>query len=159
MQPMEPVEPPIQLDPETRQGAGIELDDDPFAKVEGVKVLSPPQDEAALQEDVVRRQKESKGMKDDVPVAQVDVAPVDGPSTAPAPVRPALVKQSSSRREKHKDETPEEREERRRERRRRRRLCLKLLLQRRWLRKFQVKYKMMIPRLWRQSKRPYPRRW
>ena len=39
--PARPTTPIVQLDEDTIRNAGIELDDDPFARVEGVRMLKP----------------------------------------------------------------------------------------------------------------------
>ena len=40
--PARPTTPVVQLDEDTIRNAGIELDDDPFARVEGARMLKPP---------------------------------------------------------------------------------------------------------------------
>jgi len=57
-------EPPVQLDEETIKNAGIPLDDDPFARVEGVKMLNPVTPALPTPKETVKGHKRSKSSKE-----------------------------------------------------------------------------------------------
>ncbi|KAF5339725.1 hypothetical protein D9611_009086 [Ephemerocybe angulata] len=141
-------EPPMQVDEETRSNAGIPLDDDPFAKVEGVKmlsplgpggaggadpvpmvsalpaVLSPVAAAAAAKEGSIRKLK-TKASKGDLSVvaplaAAVEPAAEKSADAASASVVGDAAGEVTPAPKKKVKETPEEKEARRKERRERR---------------------------------------
>ncbi|RXW18224.1 hypothetical protein EST38_g7633 [Candolleomyces aberdarensis] len=124
-----PYEQPVQVDEETIRKAGIPLDDDPFAKTEGVRMLSPTStgggapsglngvaSMSTLKESTtIKRPKSSKGdtsVVEDAAEKGMATKTVENAAPAVVDVQPVVVETPAEKKAREKEERRRERRER-----------------------------------------------